>query len=85
MLKPLSNRVVLEYVKEEEKKVGSLLLPGSSAINENIARVVAVASDVTDVKVGDDVVFEKFAGMTVESNSKEYIVIKVENLVAIVE
>ncbi|MBF0780107.1 MULTISPECIES: co-chaperone GroES [unclassified Granulicatella] len=85
MLKPLSNRVVLEYVREEEKKVGSLLLPGSSSVNENIARVVAVASDVTDVKVGDDVVFEKFAGMTVESAGKEYIVVKVENLVAVVE
>lgn len=85
MLKPLSNRVVLEYVKEEEKKVGSLLLPGSSTVNENIARVVAVATDVTDVKIGDDVVFEKFAGMTVENSGKEYIVIKVENLVAVVE
>ncbi|MBS4749828.1 co-chaperone GroES [Granulicatella sp. zg-ZJ] len=85
MLKPLSNRVVLQFEKEEEKKVGSFLLPNSAKPAENMAKVVAVAKDVEDVKVGDMVVFEAFASEKVAHNGEEYIVVKVENLVAIVD
>lgn len=83
MLKPLSKRVVLELIKEEEKKVGSLLLPGSAKVDENIAKVVAVATDVESVSVGEVVVFEQFAGLSVSHDGQDFIVIKEEHLVAV--
>lgn len=85
MIKPLSQRVVLTKIKEEEKKVGSLLLPGSSKVAENVAKVVAVSEDVTQVKVNDTVVFEQFDSLTLEHDGQDYIVVKVENIAAIIE
>lgn len=85
MLKPLSNRLVLQQVKEEEKKAGGLLLTSSSKVNDNMATVVAVADDVKTVKVGDVVVFEPFSALTITDDGIDYTVVKLEQVVAIVE
>lgn len=85
MIKPLSKRVVLQQVKEEEKKVGGLLLPGSTKVAENIAKVIAVADDITTIQINDTVIFEQFEGLSIEHNSETFIIIKEENIVAIMQ
>lgn len=85
MIKPLSKRVVLQQIKEEEKKVGGLLLPGSAKTAENIAKVIAVADDITTIQLNDTVIFEQFEGVSIEHNGKTFIIIKEENIVAIIQ
>ncbi|MBS4762219.1 co-chaperone GroES [Carnobacteriaceae bacterium zg-ZUI252] len=85
MIKPLSKRVVLQPVKEEEKKVGGLLLPGSAKVNDNMAKVIAVADDVSAIQVNDTVIFEQFEGLSIEQDGEAFIIIKEDNIVAIVQ
>lgn len=85
MIQPLSKRVVLQHVKEEEKKIGGLLLPGNAKIAENVAKVVAIADDITTIQVNDTVIFEQFEGLSIEHNGETFIIIKEENVVAIIQ
>lgn len=85
MIKPLSKRVVLQQVKEEEKKVGGLLLPNNAKTAENVAKVVAVSDDITVIQVNDTVVFEQFEGLSIEHNGETFIIIKEEHVVAVIQ
>ncbi|CZQ91164.1 chaperonin cpn10 [Trichococcus palustris] len=94
MLKPLGNRVIVEVAKEEEKSVGGIVLASSAKEKSQTGVVVAVgAGRVTDngtkiemtVKIGDTVLFEKYAGTEVKHDGKEYLVIKESEIVAIID
>lgn len=85
MLKPLSNRVVLQLAKkEEEKSAGGLLLTTSVKEQDNVATVVAVANDITEINVGDKVVFDTFSTTKVTQNNEDFFIIKAENILAII-
>lgn len=94
MLKPLGNRVLLEVVKQEEKTSGGIVLPDSAKEKPQTAKVVAVGDGrlldngetaPIQVKEGDQVVFEKYAGSEVKFEGTEYLIVKVTDLVAVVE
>lgn len=94
MLKPLGNRVIIEVAKEEEKTVGGIVLPSSAKEKSQTGVVVATGDGlVTDngtkiemtVKVGDNVLFEKYAGTEIKYDGKDYLVVKESDVVAIVD
>lgn len=94
MLKPLSNRVILEVTKEEEKTTSGFVLPDSAKEKPQTAKVVAVGEGrlldngqraEVSVKVGDTVFFEKYAGSEVKFEDNEYLVVKDTDIIAIVE
>ncbi|MDZ7834748.1 MAG: co-chaperone GroES [Alkalibacterium sp.] len=94
MLKPLGNRVLLEVKKEEEKTASGLVLPGSAKEKPQTAKVVAVGEGkLLDngnyakiaVSVGDQVLFEKYAGSEVKYQGTEYLVVKDSDIIAVVE
>ncbi|AQS54394.1 10 kDa chaperonin [Jeotgalibaca dankookensis] len=94
MLKPLANRVIIEVNKEEEKTVGGIVLPSSAKEKSQTGVIVAVGEGlVTDqgtkiemtVAVGDQVLFEKYAGTEITYDGKDYLVVKESDIVAIVD
>ncbi|WP_062532744.1 co-chaperone GroES [Jeotgalibaca dankookensis] len=94
MLKPLANRVIIEVNKEEEKTVGGIVLPSSAKEKSQTGVIVAVGEGlVTDqgtkiemtVTVGDQVLFEKYAGTEITYDGKDYLVVKESDIVAIVD
>ncbi|PRY83412.1 co-chaperone GroES [Alkalibacterium olivapovliticus] len=94
MLKPLGNRVLLEVTKEEEKTASGLVLPDSAKEKPQSAVVVAVGEGkllengqlaAVSVTVGDNVIFEKYAGSEVKYQGTEYLVVKDTDIIAIVE
>lgn len=93
MLKPLGDRVMIEVAKEEEKTVSGIVLPGSAQEKPQTGTIIAVGEGrilengtkvEMAVKVGDIVLFEKYAGTEVKYDGKEYLVLKEHDLVAIV-
>ncbi|ANZ99215.1 co-chaperone GroES [Carnobacterium divergens] len=93
MLKPLGDRVMIEVAKEEEKTVSGIVLPGSAQEKPQTGMIIAVGEGrilengtkvEMAVKVGDVVLFEKYAGTEVKYDGKEYLVLKEHDLVAIV-
>ncbi|MDD3016769.1 co-chaperone GroES [Pseudolactococcus chungangensis] len=94
MLKPLGDRIVLRVKKEEEKSVGGIVLTTSAKEKPSTAEVIAVGEGrhthhgkviEPGVKVGDIVVFEKFAGTEIKDGSEEFLIVREDDILAIVE
>ena len=83
-LKPVGDRVVAVRTEEKESAKGGILLPDSAKEKQETATVVAVANDKT-VKVGDTILMDKYAGQEVSVDGEEFIIVKTDDIVAIVE
>ncbi|MCW8196314.1 co-chaperone GroES [Proteobacteria bacterium 005FR1] len=94
-IRPLHDRVVVRRKEEQETSAGGILLPGSAKEKPNQGEVVAVGSGrvldngetrAVDVKVGDVVVFGKYAGSdTIEVNGEELIILSESDIKAVIE
>jgi chaperonin GroES len=94
VLKPLGDRVILEVQKEEERKVGGIVLASNAQEKPQTGKVVAVGDGrVLDngqrvaltVKTGETVVFDKYAGTEVKYEGQKYLVVHEKDVVAVVD
>lgn len=93
-LRPLHDRVVIKRVEEETKSAGGIVLPGSATEKPSRGTVVATGAGKTldngqvkalDVKVGDLVLFGKFSGSEIKVDGEELIVMREDEIIAIIE
>ena len=88
-LQPLADRVVIKMVEAEETTKSGIILTGSAKEKPQVAEVIAVGPGVKDnkmqVKVGDKVITSKFSGTEVKIEGNEYIIVKENDILAIVE
>lgn len=92
-LKPLFDKVVVKQPEEKEQSVGGIFLPSAAKEKQEIAVVVAVGEGgVVDgkevkmvVKVGDKVLYSKYAGSQFKIDGEEVTIIKQSDILAIVE
>ncbi|HLS35732.1 MAG TPA: co-chaperone GroES [Bacillota bacterium] len=92
MIKPLGDRVVIEIVETEETTAGGIVLPDSAKEKPQEGKVVAVGSGKVvdgkkvelEVKEGDHVIFSKFAGTEVEHAGTEYLVVREDDILAVI-
>jgi chaperonin GroES len=92
-IRPLGERVVIRKLEAEEKTKSGIVLPGQAQEKPQIAEVVAVGPGgvvdgkeiVMEVKVGDKVIFPKYAGTEVKIDNEEYTIIEQSKLLGIVE
>ena len=92
-LVPLGDKVVLKQLVAEETTKSGIVLPGQAKEKPQQAEVIAVGpggvvdgKEVTmQVKVGDKVIYSKYAGTEVKLEDEEFIVVKQNDIVAIVE
>ncbi|GAA4653786.1 co-chaperone GroES [Anaerocolumna aminovalerica] len=92
-LVPLGDKVVLKQLQAEETTKSGIVLPGQAKEKPQQAEVIAVGpggvvdgKEVTmQVKVGDKVIYSKYAGTEVKLEDEEFIVVKQNDIVAIVE
>lgn len=93
-LKPLSDRVLVKRLSSEEKTAGGLYIPDTAKEKPTKGEVVAVGpGKVADdgkrvaptVKAGDQVLFNKYAGTQVELDGVEHLVMREDDILAIIE
>jgi len=88
-IKPLGVRVVLKRVEAQEKTQGGLILSSTAKEQSQVAEIVAAGPGTKDeameLKVGDRVIFSKYAGTEIKYEGEEYIIMKQEDILAIVE
>ncbi len=92
-LVPLGDRVVLQQLDAEETTKSGIVLPGQAQEKPQQAEVVAVGPGgmvdgkevKMEVKVGDKVIYSKYAGTEVKLEDQEYVVVRQNDIVAIVE
>jgi len=85
-IKPLKERVVVKYSEEEiEKTAGGIYVPDVAKEKPQKGTVEAVGSEVKELKVGDVVLFEKYGGSKIKLNDVEYLIIKEEDILGIIQ
>ncbi|MCI8591027.1 MAG: co-chaperone GroES [Lachnospiraceae bacterium] len=92
-LAPLGDRVVLKKTMAEETTKSGIVLPGSEKEKPQFAEVVAVGPGgmvdgkevKMEVKPGDQVVYAKYAGTEVEMDDEKYMIIKQDDILAILK
>ena len=92
-LKPLSDRVVIKMVEAEETTASGIILTGSAKEKPQVAEVLAVGPGgmvdakevVMQVKVGDKVITSKYSGTEVKIDGEDLIIVRQNDILAIVE
>lgn len=92
--RPLHDRILLKRVEEEESRRGSIIIPDSAKEKPQEGKVIAVGGGkllengqrvALDVKSGDRVLFGKYSGSEVKIDDEEYLILKEEDVLGILE
>jgi chaperonin GroES len=87
-IKPLADRVLVEPAAAEQKTSGGIIIPDTAKEKPQKGVVVAVGNGKKDepmtVKVGDNVLYGKYAGTEISFEGKEYLIMKESDIYAIV-
>lgn len=92
-IKPLGDRVVIKRLEAEEKTKSGIVLPNQAKEQPQMAEVKAVGpggvvdgKDIKmEVKVGDVVIFSKYAGTEIKYEGEEYTILSQRDILAVVE
>lgn len=93
-VKPLADRVLVERIEEGEEIKGGIIIPDSAKEKPQEAKVIALGTGAVDkdgkkipfsVKVGDKVLIGKYAGTEVKLNDEIYLLLREEEILAVVE
>ncbi len=92
-LKPLADRVVLKQAKAEEKTKGGIILTSAAQEKPEVYEVLVVGPGgmvdgkevVMEVKAGDKVIMGKYSGTNVKLEGEEYVIVRQNDILAIVE
>ncbi len=86
-IKPLGDRVLVKIEEVEEKTAGGIFIPQTAQEKTQIAAVVAVGDDkdVITVKVGDKIMYDKYAGTSVKIDGTEHLLLRMADVLAVVE
>ena len=92
-IKPLADRVVVKAVAAEETTKTGIILPGTAQEKPQVMEVVAVGPGgmvdgkevAMQVKVGQKVIYSKYAGTEVKLEGEEYIIVRQNDILAVVE
>jgi len=93
-IRPLSDRVVVKRVKEEEKTTGGIFIPDTAKEKPIQGKVVAVGNGKIlengtarpiDVAPGDTILFGKYSGTEVKIDGEEHLILREEDIVGIIE
>lgn len=92
-VKPLGDRVFVKVSESEEKTAGGILLPDAAKEKPQIGEIAAIGDgkrnddgsrQAMDVKVGDKVLYSKYAGTDIKLSGDEYVLLSEKDILAIV-
>ena len=93
-IRPLQDRIIVERLEEETMTAGGIIIPDSAKEKPQEGKVVAAGKGkVTedgkvlplDVKVGDKVLFGKYAGTEIKVDGKEFLMMREDDVLGVVE
>ncbi|MGM0397130.1 MAG: co-chaperone GroES [Bacillota bacterium] len=91
-LKPLGDRIIIKKMEVKEKTKSGIVLPATAKEQPLMAEVVAIGDEILNdekkkeqIKVGDKVIFSKYAGTEVKVEEDELTILKLMDILAVVE
>jgi len=92
-LRPLHDRLIVERIEEQEQQVGGIIIPDSAKEKPQQGKVLAVGKGKVkddgnvaplDVKEGDTILFGKYSGQEIKLDGKEYLIMREDEVLAVV-
>ena len=93
-IRPLHDRILVERLEEQEVKRGGIIIPDTAKEKPQEGKVIAVGAGKVgddgkkiplDVKAGNKILFGKYSGSEVKIDDKEYLILREEDVLAILE
>jgi chaperonin GroES len=86
-IKPLGDRVLVKLEESETKTAGGIYIPQTAQEKTQTGEVTAIGDDkdAITVKVGQKVMYDKYAGTNVEIEGKDHLIIKMPDIMAVIE
>jgi chaperonin GroES len=93
-IRPLHERVLVKRIEEEEERRGGIIIPDTAKEKPQEAKVIAVGDGKIlengkrvplDVKAGDRVLFAKYSGSEVQIEGEEYLILREEDILGVLE
>jgi chaperonin GroES len=93
-VRPLRDRILVKRLEEQEQKIGGIIIPDTAKEKPQQGQVVAVGNGrITDegktlpldVKAGDRVLFGKYAGTEIKVDGQEYLILREDEVLGIIE
>ena len=86
-VKPLADRVIVKLEKSETKSAGGIIIPDTAQEKTQIGTVVEIGDDkdIIKVKAGQKVMYDKYAGTQVKIGGEEHLILKMADILAIIE
>lgn len=84
-IKPIGERLVVKSTESETKTVSGIYIPDSAKEKQNSGEVIAVGKiEDNEIKVGDKVLYSKFAGTEVELDGEKVIILEKNDVLAVI-
>lgn len=88
-VKPLADRVLVKNDKAETKTTSGIIIPEAAQEKTQTATVVEVGPGTDDVKItvknGDRIMYEKYAGVQLKLDGEDYLILKMSDIIAVIE
>ena len=93
-IRPLHDRVIVKRVEEEDKTKGGIIIPDSAKEKPSEGKVIAIGKGklldngqllALEVKKGDKVLFGKYAGTEIKIDGEEHLIMREDDIIAIIE
>jgi chaperonin GroES len=93
-IRPLSDRILVKRIKEEDKTKGGIIIPDTAKEKPQEGKVVAVGRGkmteagnllVPDVKAGDKILFGKYSGSEVKLEGEEHLILREDDILGVLE
>ena len=93
-IRPLHDRLIVRRLEEGEQKIGGIIIPDTAKEKPQQGTVIAVGNGKVDddgkrvsldVKVGDRILFGKYAGQEIKLDGEEYFIMKEDDVLAVIE
>ena len=93
-LRPLGNRVLVKRVEAQQKLKGGIFLPDNAKQKQEEVKVIAIGTGKKDknghlipipVSIGDKILIDKYAGQEVKLNDEEFLIVRADDIIAIIE
>lgn len=81
--KPLKDRVFVSFTEEMERTAGGIYIPDAAKEKPQKGKVEAVGGEVKTLKVGDAVLFDKYAGTKIAIDGTDFLIVKEEDILGV--
>ncbi len=93
-IRPLQDRVIVQRLEEEEKTKGGIIIPDTAKEKPMEGKIIAVGKGKVredgklsplDIKVGEKVLFSKYAGTEIKIEGEEYLIMREDDILGVIE